>query len=114
MILNNGDKLHVVIRRNFETEPRRHFIGEVKALSGSIVKLVGHTILFDKTKNMFVKNRGLRSTIMDLAESGYIVNFIPEFVDIGDLKYQYDNEKKLVMTDGKSYELDINEFGINR
>ena len=114
MIINSGEKLHVVIRRNFEGELRRHFVGEVEAFTGSIVKLLGYTIIFDKTKNVFVKSREVRATIIDLAESGYIVNFIPENVDIADLVYKYNNEKKLVMTDDKSYILDINEFGISR
>jgi hypothetical protein len=114
MIINIGEKLHIVIRRNFEGDLRRHFVGEVEAFTGPVVRLLGYTIIFDKTKNVFVKSRGVRLTIMDLAESGYIVNFIPENVEIADLIYQYDNEKKLIMTDEKSYILDINEFGINR
>jgi uncharacterized protein YllA (UPF0747 family) len=83
-------------------------------LMGSIVRLLGYTIIFDKTKNVFVKSREVRATIMDLAESGYIVNFIPDDVNIADLIYKYDNEKKLIMTDEKSFTLDINEFGISR
>ena len=114
MIINSGEKLHVVIRRNFDGDLRRHFIGEVVALTGSIVRLLGYTVIFDKTKNVFVKSREIRATIMDLAESGYIVNCIPEDVNIADLIYKYDNEKKLIMTDEKSYTLDINEFDISR
>ena len=85
-----------------------------EAPTGSIVRLLGYTIIFDKTRNVFVKSREVRATIMDLAESGYIVNFIPDDVNIADLIYKYDNEKKLIMTDEKSFTQDINEFGISR
>ena len=51
-----------------------------EAPTGSIVRLLGYTIIFDKTKCVFVKSREVRATIMDLAESGYIVNFIPDDV----------------------------------
>ena len=85
-----------------------------EAPTGSIVRLLGYTIIFDKIRNVFVKSREVRATIMDLAESGYIVNFIPDDVNIADLIYKYDNEKKLIMTDEKSFTQDINEFGISR
>ena len=73
-----------------------------EAPTGSIVRLLGYTIIFDKTKYVFVISREVRETIMDLAESGYIVSFIADDVNIAGLIYKYDNEKKLIMTDEKS------------
>jgi hypothetical protein len=114
MVVKNGEKFHVVVRRGFESDIRRHFVGEVEEFEGSIVRLIGYPIVFDKTKNVFVKGSHKRTTVMDLAESGYIVNGIPGDVDISELKYKYDSERKLLMTDDKSYSLDIIEFGIGR
>ena len=51
---------------------------------------------------------------MDLSSSGYWVNLIPKGVELSDLHYTYDSENKLILTDGKSFDLDINEFGALR
>ena len=51
---------------------------------------------------------------MDLSSSGYWVNIIPKDVKLEDLKYTYDIKDKLKLTDGKSFEIDINEFGALR
>ena len=51
---------------------------------------------------------------MNLSSSGYWVNIIPKDVILTDLKYTYDSNNKLTLTDGKSFELDINEFGALR
>ena len=51
---------------------------------------------------------------MDLSSSGYWVNIIPKDVKLTDLKYIFDSNHKLTLTDGKSFELDINEFGAFR
>ena len=113
MIIEPGEKVHIFVRRNFEGELRRHFIGEVTAVQGSVVRLFGNSIVFDKTKNVFVKGKGERITIVDLAESGYIVNVIPKSVVISELVYKQNIEKQLVLTDEKSFTLDINEFGVS-
>ena len=114
MNINTGEKIHIAIRRNFDGDIRRHFVGEVVYADGPVVRLTGFSIVFDTSKNVYVWGKGVRTTIMNLAESGYIVNFIPEHVVISDLKYQHDSERRLVMTDGNSFSLDINEFGISR
>lgn len=51
---------------------------------------------------------------MDLSSSGYWINIIPKDVILTDLKYIYDSSNKLTLTDGESFEIDINEFGALR
>ena len=114
MILEISEKVHVVVRRIFEADLRRHFIGEIKAANGSVARIVGFFMIFDKSKNTFIKKPSIRVTIMDLSSSGYWVNILPKDVMLADLKYVYDSNNKLSLTDGKSFELDINEFGALR
>ncbi len=114
MIVSKGEKVHVIYRRNFEDEVRRHFIGEIIEASGVVVKLQGHAVIFDNSKNLYVKKPETRYTIIDLSESGYIVNVIEKSVIISELQYIIDNNKNLILTDKKSFSLDINEFGANR
>ncbi len=114
MIVSPGEKVYVIFRRLFETEIRRHFVGEIMEVTGSTVRLEGNAIIFDSTKNQYSRKPELRTTIVDLAESGYIVNFIPSKVNIRDLQYILNQNKRLVVTDGKDFSLDINEFGAAR
>ena len=114
MIIKTGEKLHIVIRRLFETDIRRHFIGVVVEAAGSTVRLQGYAVILDKNSNQFVRKPELRTTVMDLAESGYFVNVLPPEIDISNLTYTYSSEKKLTLSDGAAFNLDINEFGINR
>jgi hypothetical protein len=114
MLIEINEKVHVVVRRIFETDLRRHFIGEVKVAKDSIARIEGFFMVFDKSKNTFSKKPSLRVTIMDLSSDGYWVNIVPKDVQLADLNYIYDSNKKLILTDGKSFELDINEFGAFR
>ena len=114
MLIEISEKVHVVVRRTFETDLRRHFIGEIKMANDSIARIEGYFMLFDKSKNTFIKNPNIRVTIMDLSSSGYWVNIIPKDVSLADLRYNYDSNNKLKLTDGKSFEIDINEFGAFR
>ena len=82
--------------------------------NGSIERIEGYFMVFDKSKNTFIKNPIQRVTIMDLSSSGYWVNIIPKDVKLADLNYTYDSNNKLSLTDGKSFELNINEFGALR
>ena len=80
----------------------------------SIIRLQGNAVLFDTTINQFSIKPETRTTIVDLAESGYIVNVIPENVNFNYLNYVINQNKRLVVTDGKNFSLDINEFGSSR
>ena len=114
MITSKGEKVHIIYRRNFETEVRRHFIGEITESNESIVRLQGKAVIFDTSKNMYIKKTETRITIIDLSESGYIVDIIDKSINIDDLSYSTDQNKRLILTDNKNFKLDINEFGLNR
>jgi hypothetical protein len=36
-----GDKVHIITRRRFESDMRRHFVGEVIGISGELCRLRG-------------------------------------------------------------------------
>jgi len=114
MLINEGEKFHIITRRVFEADTRRHFIGQVVSASGSVVRLRGKIVIFDAINGEYVQKPELRDTIMDLAESGYIVNTIPPEIGLDDLRYTTNKGGKLILTDEKGFSLYINEFGINR
>ena len=114
MILTKGEKLHIVLRRFFEDELRRHFLGEVVALDQTLARLEGYAFIFDHNKNQFVRKPEKRTRVIGLGDSGLIINILPSDADLDTAKYTLTKEGILVVTDGKSFSLDINEFGSTR
>ena len=109
-IVTIGDKLHVITRRQFEGDVRRHFMGEVIGNTGSLVELEGVTMVCDDGRGDWTRRSETRKRIFSLAEAGHVVNRIPRSVEIDMLMYER-IEGELLVTDGKEFELNINEFG---
>lgn len=110
MIVGKGEKLHVMYRSFNEKSARRHFVGEVIEVEGAICRLQGFAFIYDERKTEFVKKPERRTTIIDVAESGYVSNVINPNVVIDEIRYRYLQEVGLVATDGKEFTLNINEF----
>jgi hypothetical protein len=102
------------MRRSYESQLQRHFVGQVDAADGAVVRATGYVFIYDDDKAQYIKKDEPRTTILDLAESGYIVNFIPANVNIEDLRYEVIDRTYLAFTDGRDFLLDINEFSTRR
>lgn len=105
-----GDKLHIMTRRLFEEEIRRHFAGEVMATSGALVELRGFAFVFNPASNQYRKLPEIRTYLCSLGDSGHICNKLPRELALDRLSYQV-VDQRLVVTDGKEFILSINEFG---
>ncbi len=114
MLIDVGEKIHVIMRRNFESQMRRHFAGEVAAGSGAEVRATGYVFVYDDRSAQYVRKQTKRTTVLDLAESDYIVNIIPPMVNLDEVRYETIDRSELFFTDGKNFRLNINEFGIRR
>jgi hypothetical protein len=51
---------------------------------------------------------------MSIADSGVIINVILQEVNLNELKYRMSDDRRLVLTDGRSFSLDIDEFSASR
>lgn len=111
MIIEIGEKLHIMYRTLYENSTRRHFLGEVQAAEGTACRLEGFVFIYDKKSTDFIRKPEKRVTIIDLSESGYVVNIIDKEVNLDDVSYKYARGDGLVATDNKSFSLSINEFG---
>ncbi|HQU89238.1 MAG TPA: hypothetical protein PK620_10095 [Denitromonas sp.] len=111
MVVEVGEKVHVVYRALYESAIRRHFLGEVVAVDRGLCRLEGFAFVYDAKATVFLKRAERRFTIVDLGDSGYVVNLIESRVDIDAVTYKYLSNIGLVATDGKSFVLNINEFG---
>lgn len=105
-----GDKLHIMTRRLFEDDIRRHFAGEVTAISDSLIEARGYTFIFHSGINEYRRLPERRTRLFALGDAGHVVNKIPREIDIESIAYKT-VENRQVITDGRSYSLPINEFG---
>ncbi|MFH2104700.1 MAG: hypothetical protein ABII72_00490 [Parcubacteria group bacterium] len=111
-LLKVGDKLHIIERRYFENDPRRHFIGEVLGVGENSIRAKGYVWIFDGSKNEFTKRPTPRDRVIGLG-SRLVINVLPEEVNLDNIKY-IDEDGRLVATDGENLHLDINEFSASR
>jgi hypothetical protein len=114
MVVEKGEKIHVMIRRKFETDLRRHFIGEITAVSGTLVRVEGHSYLLDTLTNQYIRKQHKRSRIIGLGDSGNIVSVLPSNAVLENVTYTQSEQNCLVVTDGKTFSLDVNEFSTMR
>jgi hypothetical protein len=109
MILQQGEKIHVVHRRHFEKDPHRHFIGVVDAYENGILRATGHVYTVDLAKLVFVRRPELRTRVISVVAGDVFVNVIPQRIDLN--KIVYSQERKGVrVTDGSDWRLDLSEY----
>ncbi|MEZ4484783.1 MAG: hypothetical protein R2864_09340 [Syntrophotaleaceae bacterium] len=114
MMLSKGEKLFVITRRQFEGDLRRHFVGEVQGTTEWAVRVQGYLFVYDNVNNVYVRREGERTRIFSLVDAGLVINLLPREAVLKDVRYRADEEDHLVLTDEKSFKLDINEFGFYR
>jgi hypothetical protein len=112
MLIEKGTKVHVAYRALYEKSTRRHFLGEVVAVDGVVCLMEGFAFVHEPKLETYKRKPERRKTVIDLAESGYVVNIIDPTVILDDVSYKYLQETGMVATDGKGFSLDINEFGV--
>ena len=113
MIFEIGEKVHIVERRFFTDDLRRHFVGEVIQCTDYAFRIVGYTWAFDSFKGEFTRKPEKRVRVIFGGER-HTINIIPRHVNIEEIKYVRDQNKGLVATDGKGFSLEISEFTLMR
>lgn len=110
MVLKIGEKLHIITRRQFDGDVRRHFIGTVKEASETIARLEGKIFILDPVLNEFIPINEKREKIIRIGESGFVINIIPPNVNLDEIEYVFTEDHKMVVTDKKEFSMDISEF----
>ena len=111
MVIAQGNKLHIITRRLFDTDLRRHFAGVVEEVSGTLIKIKGYVFVFDDSDNQFVRRDEQRTRVFSISDSGLIINVLAEEVDLSQLKYEIDSQGRRMLTDGGAFGLNVTEFG---
>jgi hypothetical protein len=109
MILQKGEKIHVIHRRHFEKEPHRHFLGVVDAYENGIARITGHIYTVDPAKFAFFRRPEIRTRIIPLTSGDVLINIIPPSVDLEKVVYVQE-KKSLRVSDGSDWHMDISEF----
>ncbi|MGV3773099.1 MAG: hypothetical protein ACO1QB_09380 [Verrucomicrobiales bacterium] len=109
MILEKGEKIHVIHRRNYEKDHHRHFIGVVEYYEAGLARVNGHVYTVDPVKFAFIKRVDRRVRIISLISGDLLVNIIPPSVDLDKITYKQES-KAVRVTDGTSWHLDISEY----
>jgi hypothetical protein len=73
MILKKGEKVHVIHRRYFEKEARRHFVGTVEEYETGVARVVGYVYTVDRTKYSFMRRPEKRTRIISLVSGNVLV-----------------------------------------
>ena len=109
MILQKGEKVHVIHRRVYEKDHHRHFVGVIEAYEGGVARVSGNVYTVDPVKFTFLRRPERRTRIISLISGDLLVNVLPATVDLD--KIVYKQERKAVrVTDGSDWYLDISEY----
>ena len=114
MVLTKGEKVFVISRRRFETDLRRHFVGEVEAASETTMRVRGYAFVFDESINDFVRRDQPRIRIFSLTDAGLTIIVLPGEVDPEQVRYAFEGGNMRIITDEKSFKMNVSEFGARR
>jgi hypothetical protein len=114
MIIETGEKIHVIFSKLFEGDFKRHFVGTVEKCERNLVRAMGW-LYSEETKighvGDIVKRVDMRVRIIPLDCESVIVNILPKTVNIEKITYKYDVHGSVVrMTDGSDWHLDLSHF----
>lgn len=110
-LLRPGEKIHVMHRRNFDKDVRRHFVGRVETYEHGVARASGYVFVIDDlNKHLFIKRPDRRTKLLPVSSGDVIVNVIPQSVDLDAVTYQL-QDRSLRVTDGADWSMDVKEFG---
>lgn len=104
----------MIVRRLFPQDIRRHFIGEVTDATESIVRAEGYAYLYDTNTNLFVRKHYSQVRIFSLVDGINIMSILPRTTNPKKVVYRFTEKNRMILTDGDSLSMDVNEFGVNR
>jgi hypothetical protein len=104
-----GEIVHVIERRLFSGDVRRHFLGEVEASTDAALRVKGYLFVYDSGASAFSRKPETRTRIIPL-DNRAIINVLPEGTTVDEIHYAHDAEGNLTLTDDAGFELDISEF----
>lgn len=109
-MLEPGDVVHVIERRKFNDDLRRHFIGTISDASTSAFRAAGYTFVFNGNMDRYERARERRVRVFPMGSDGLIINVAPRDTNVESIQY-VDLNGHLTVTDYENFNLTVNEFG---
>lgn len=108
MILKQNEIVHIILRRILESDLRRHFLGVVKDILPTAIRVEGYYYIFDNVKNTYIKKLEKRTKIFALNDNLIIINVLPNYLVFDDLEYSLKNNA-FYIEDNLGFSLEITE-----
>lgn len=112
MPLSSGARVHVVERRLFEGDIRRHFAGVVEAVANSVARVRGYTFVHEPGRGAYVRSEHEQTRLIALTAGHLVIRVLPPDTRVAEIEYRADGNR-MIVTDG-TFELEIADFGAHR
>jgi hypothetical protein len=110
-MLKPGERIHVIHRRYFDKDIRRHFVAEVDEYEDGIIRASGYVFAVDENQgHNFVRRPEKRTRLISIHDGSLLVNIIPLNVKLEAVVYER-HAGGLRVTDGE-WAMEIKEFGV--
>lgn len=107
-MLRPDEFVHVVERRVFQGDSRRHFIGRIETAADRAIRVRGYLFAYDSGLRAFVRKPEVRTRIIALDDS-VIVNVLWPSLDPDHVRHRHDSDDLPTTGDG-GIDLDFGEF----
>lgn len=107
--LTVGEKLHIVERRKFDNDPRRHFVGEVQFVSEHHLRVEGNQYVFNPSTGLFERIEPRRVRVFAIDNQIGLTILPPDF-DLATIAYKR-VRNELQFCDGSGFMMELGDFG---
>lgn len=113
-MLKQGDKIYLILRKLFDGDRTRHFVGEVLEMSSTVVLARGYAFVHDSFTNDFVRRDDTRTRIISLVDAANIIFVVPEETIIEDVRFEVNSRNQHVITDKASFVMNLSEIWVSK
>jgi len=100
MLIDEGDKVLATVRRLYESEYPRFFIGVVEAATETVVRVLGAVYIWDPYRNAVVQREGRRRKLIPFSSPHFIVHSLDRDLDLDAVTFTADTNGRIFLTDG--------------
>ena len=110
-VLEQGDPILIITRRNFAEDVSRHFVGHIERYDLSAIRVAGYAFIYDSAHDRFIKRQQQRTRIFRL-DNQIVLFVLPSDTEVASIRYEVDAEHGLTVTDGRHVKLQLSEFQV--
>lgn len=100
LLIDEGDKVLASVRRLYESEYPRFFVGVVEAATETVIRVHGSVYVWDPYRNAVVARDGRRRKLIPFSSPHFIVHALDRDVDLDNLSFKADTNGRIWLTDG--------------